>query len=106
MRMLIMAGLVASVALTAMVAGCSQTQPVAATPKMTSLYTVGTDDRTFQDVAKKVYGDSDQWKRIADANPQVSGGELKVGQELTIPPIKTPEGKVDMPQGCRRADIY
>jgi 5'-nucleotidase/UDP-sugar diphosphatase len=44
---------------------------------------------TLLTVAEKFYGDGTQWRRIYDANRDVIGGDpdqLKVGQQLKIPP--------------------
>lgn len=36
-------------------------------------------------IAKQYLGDANQWKAIADANPGIDPGRLKVGQKLSIP---------------------
>ena len=40
---------------------------------------------TYGSIAKKFYGDVNQWKKIANANPQYSELNLPVGSEIVIP---------------------
>ena len=45
-------------------------------------------------IARRYYGDSKHWKKIADANPKIVGknGEVRVGVKITIPelnPVKS-----------------
>lgn len=49
-------------------------------------YTVQKGD-TLEKIAKKMYGDSTKWKKIADANKSKTGDpkKLKVGTKLVIP---------------------
>ncbi|MFZ4574456.1 MAG: LysM peptidoglycan-binding domain-containing protein [Phycisphaerales bacterium] len=50
-------------------------------------------------LSRKYYGDPNQWKRIADANPKAVGknGEVRVGARITIPQT-TPGTKPAAPQ--------
>ena len=48
------------------------------------LYTVRDHDTLFK-IAKDQYGDGNQWKKIAAANPGLNADTLKVGQTITIP---------------------
>jgi nucleoid-associated protein YgaU len=47
-------------------------------------YTVQQRDTLFK-IAKDQYGDGNQWKKIAAANPGLNADTLKVGQTITIP---------------------
>ena len=47
-------------------------------------YTVQQHDTLFK-IAKDQYGDGNQWKKIAAANPGLNADTLKVGQTITIP---------------------
>jgi LysM repeat protein len=47
-------------------------------------YTVRDHDTLFK-IAKDQYGDGNQWKKIAAANPGLNADTLKVGQTITIP---------------------
>lgn len=49
-------------------------------------YVVREGDTNFQAVAKKIYGDSRNWKAIAKANPKVDGDKLRPGQVILVPP--------------------
>lgn len=57
-------------------------------------------------IAKKYYGKGAEWKRIAEANPGISGRYLKVGEKIVIPPAqKIEKGPRDIP-GTEGAEIY
>jgi 5'-nucleotidase len=49
-----------------------------------SKYTVKAGD-TLWKIAATHYGNGNQWKKIADANPGLSPSALKVGQTINIP---------------------
>lgn len=59
-------------------------------PVSGQLHTVAAGENLSK-IARRYYGDSKQWKRIADANPKVIGknGEVRVGSKLTIPSLET-----------------
>jgi len=59
-------------------------------PTTAGIYVVTSDDRTFYDIAKKVYGDGDRWRLIAQANPEVNQARMLPGQQLIIPPLPPP----------------
>lgn len=40
---------------------------------------------TYWSLAKKYYGDGQQWRRIAEANPAVPHDKIKIGTRLLIP---------------------
>jgi len=51
-------------------------------------YTVKAGD-TLSKIAEKIYGDAAEYQKIHDANKDLIGADadnIKVGQELTIPP--------------------
>jgi len=52
------------------------------------IYVVTPDDRTFYDIAEKVYGDGDLWRPIAEANPEADQARLRPGQQLVIPELR------------------
>jgi 5'-nucleotidase len=56
----------------------------AAEPVAPASYTVQKGDTLFG-IAKTQYGDGNQWKKIATANPGLSPNTLKVGQKIVIP---------------------
>jgi 5'-nucleotidase len=47
-------------------------------------YTIQDGD-TLYSLAKRFYGDGQQWQRIADANPDISPEKLPVGKQIAIP---------------------
>ncbi len=49
------------------------------------IYVVTSEDKTFFDIAEKVYGNGDLWRPIAEANPEVHQARLRPGQQLIIP---------------------
>jgi hypothetical protein len=57
------------------------------------IYVVTADDTTFYDIAKKVYGDGQLWRRVAEANPDVNQAHLRPGQQLIVPSL--PDAKDD-----------
>jgi len=58
----------------------------ASTSTGASIYTVAQGD-TLQSIAKTVYGDSQQWYRIAQANGLTGSQDLQLGQALRIPAL-------------------
>ncbi|MFB0563334.1 MAG: LysM peptidoglycan-binding domain-containing protein [Candidatus Lokiarchaeia archaeon] len=54
---------------------------------MTKIVVVKSGD-TLKRIAAKVYGDPNQWRRIAKANNIVNPRKLKPGTELVIPPLE------------------
>lgn len=54
----------------------------AATP---STYTIKRGDN-FWNIAKQVYGNGFDWKKLADANPKMTAMKLPIGSEMKIPP--------------------
>jgi LysM repeat protein len=61
-------------------------KPTAAAP---GTYMIERGD-TLAKIATKLYGDSEKWRMIAQANPGLNPDRLKVGQEIKLPdlPIK------------------
>jgi nucleoid-associated protein YgaU len=59
---------------------------------------------TLSKIAKKYYGTSTNWKRIAEANPKSVGknGEVRVGVKITIPPEQPSAPPVADPAQIRR----
>ena len=49
------------------------------------IYVVTSKDRTFYDIAEKVYGNGDLWRTIAEANPDVDQARLRPGQQIIVP---------------------
>ncbi len=47
-------------------------------------YTIARGD-TLWEIARAQYGDATKWRDIADANPQMDPGRLKVGMVITLP---------------------
>ncbi len=81
-------------------AGCAQ-QPKSPPPAADSLnapgnveanvsrtYTVKPGDAGFWGIAEKVYGEGRYWQLIARANPNTDSNALRVGQKLSIPPLR------------------
>ncbi len=52
--------------------------------KKTAPYIIQKGD-TSAKIAKKVYGDSNKWRRIKSANPKINLKNLKPGQKIKIP---------------------
>jgi len=71
--------------------GGSSTAPKApaAAPPQAEIYTVVAGD-SLSKIAKRVYGDANQWRRIFEANrDQIENPDLiRVGQKLKIPSAK------------------
>ncbi len=40
---------------------------------------------TLWGIAQRTYGNGNQWKKIAAANPSIKGNDIKVGQSLVLP---------------------
>jgi 5'-nucleotidase len=53
-------------------------------PPQTTVHTASKGD-TFWSLAVKYYGDGKQWKRIAEANPDVKMNSIPVGAKIVIP---------------------
>ena len=51
------------------------------------IYLVKESDNGFWGIATDVYGHGQYWPLIARANPNVQPNQLRVGQELIIPPL-------------------
>ncbi len=51
------------------------------------LYTVLPGDAGFWEIAKKMYGHGKHWPHIRRANPGIDPYNLKIGQQLLIPPL-------------------
>ena len=68
--------------------------PPASTPAST-IYVVERGD-TLEKIAAKVYGDSNQWRRIYKANPEKLKSPSKIypGQKLVIPSYQKPSKRV------------
>jgi nucleoid-associated protein YgaU len=66
--------------------GSSTTAPRPAAPPADQIYTVAAGD-SLSKIAKKLYGDANQWKRIFEANrDQIQNPDLiRPGQKLKIP---------------------
>lgn len=77
--------------------------PAAATARM---HTVANGE-TLIKIAKKYYGNSANWKRIAEANPKLIGknGEVRVGAKLTIPPEQPANAPASQPGQTPRKEI-
>jgi 5'-nucleotidase len=64
-------------------------KPVAAAPASTaaapSTYTIKRGDN-FWNIAKQVYGNGFDWKKLAEANPKMIAMKLPIGSEMKIPP--------------------
>lgn len=54
--------------------------------KRITYYTVRQDD-TFWSISRRVYGSGKYWRKIQDANPDISPERLFVGQKIVIPQI-------------------
>jgi nucleoid-associated protein YgaU len=48
-------------------------------------YTIGADDTSLEDIARKFYGSPDQWRAIARATPLMSPSPLRAGRVIRIP---------------------
>ena len=71
-----------------------------------STYTVKEGQTSFRDVAETVYGDPNQAGEIAEANPDVTGADIKPGAKLKVPHLKDPEGKTIEPKQCDREQVW
>lgn len=69
--------------------GGSSTAPKAPAPPAAETYTVVAGD-SLSKIAKRVYGDANQWRRIFEANrDQIENPDLiRPGQKLKIPQAK------------------
>jgi len=62
-------------------------QPVPAAASQERIYKVQQGDLGFWTISKKVYGSSEYWTVIRDANPGLDSKALRAGQIVKIPPL-------------------
>jgi nucleoid-associated protein YgaU len=66
------------------------------------------EGETFSSLARRFYGHTKHWKRIAEANPDVDPGRLKVGQKIRLPGLESkpsgPQRQTDDPRDQRTAN--
>ncbi|MFH1745971.1 MAG: LysM peptidoglycan-binding domain-containing protein [Planctomycetota bacterium] len=59
-------------------------------------YTIKRGDRLYA-IAEEHYGDGKYWTKIRDANPGIDPDKLKIGQEITLPPVEEVKGVTPTP---------